>query len=126
MIKQTHLFSATPEELYDIFIDDKKHADFTGAKAKIENKVGGKFSVWDDYATGKNMELVPGKKIIQSWRASDWPEGINSMVTFVLNPKENGTQLEFTHEGVPPEFSKEIEEGWEDYYWKPLVRYLKK
>ncbi len=40
------------------------------------------------------------------------------------NSVKDGTELEFTHENVPEEFEKEIEKGWEDYYWKPLKKYL--
>ena len=124
MIKQAVHFPTTPEVLYDILMDEKKHGDFTNAKAKIDPRVGGKFSVWDGYATGENVELIPGKKIVQTWRASDWPNDVMSKVTFVFKPAEAGTELEFTHENVPREFEKDIEQGWEDYYWTPLKRYV--
>ena len=63
-IKQIILIPATPEEVYDALIDEKKHAEFTGAKAKIDPKIGGKFTAWDGYIFGKNLELVKGKKIV--------------------------------------------------------------
>lgn len=107
-------------------MDEAKHGEFTGAKAVMENKVGGKFSVWDGYAKGTNLELVPGKKIVQSWRASDWQEKDESTVTLKFTPSKDGTELEFMHENIPEEFEKEIEMGWTDYYWKPLREYLKK
>lgn len=124
MITQTIYFQATPEKVYNALMIEKEHAKFTGAGAEIENKVGGKFSVWDGYSTGKNLELIPGKKIVQSWRASDWPEGIFSKVIFELTKQDNGTKLKFTHENIPPDCEKDIAKGWEDYYWNPLKNYL--
>lgn len=124
MIKQKVFIPASLDKVYDALMDEKKHADFTGSKAEIDNNIGGKFSVWDGYATGENLSLEPGKLIVQSWRASDWPDGRISKVTYRLSSKENGCEIEFEHRDVPKEFEKDIENGWEEYYWKPLVEYF--
>ena len=124
MIKQKIFIPASPKEVYFALMDEKKHSDFTGAKAKIENKKGGKFSAWDGYATGENLSLEPGKLIVQSWRASDWPDGKISTVTYSLSSKENGCEINFEHKGVPTEFEKDIENGWGEYYWEPLRSYF--
>ena len=124
--KQEIEFSATPAELYDLIMDQKKHAAFTGAKAKITNRKGGTFDVWDGYITGKNIELVKNKKIVQAWHASDMPEGHISIVTFEfipLSPKK--TLLKFTHANVPVDLSANYESGWYESYWEPMKKYLK-
>jgi activator of HSP90 ATPase len=125
VIKQVNTFNATPAELYEWFMDSKKHSQFTGSKATIGKKVGDKFSAWDGYITGTNKKLISGKLIVQDWRASDWPEGVSSVATFkfTLAPK-NKTKLEFTQIGVPIEQCKSIEQGWIDFYWKPLKEAL--
>jgi uncharacterized protein YndB with AHSA1/START domain len=61
-IKQTAVIKAPAQAVYDALMNSKQHAEFTRAAANIENKVDGEFSVWDGYATGKNLELDPGKK----------------------------------------------------------------
>lgn len=124
MIRQKILISASPEEVYDALMDEEKHSEFTGASAKIENKVGGKFSVWDGYANGENLKLDPGKLIVQSWRASDWPHGKTSTVTYHLSSKENGCEIEFEHKDVPKEFEEDIRKGWSQFYWEPLKEYF--
>jgi activator of HSP90 ATPase len=126
MIKQTVHFHAAPSIVYDALMDEKKHSEFIGASAKIENRVGGSFSVWDGYAEGKNIKLIPGKEIIQSWRANDWPKDVTSTVTFNFEADGKGTKLTFTHEDVPAGFQDDVKQGWEDYYWKPLAEYLAK
>lgn len=125
-IKKTIYFDASAHDVFEALIDEKKHAAFTGASAKIDRKVGGKFSVWDDYATGINKELVPDKLIVQSWRASDWPENIESMVRFEISEENGKTKLEFSQTGIPAEFVSDVSQGWEDFYWKPMKEYLEK
>lgn len=123
-IKQNVNIKATPHAVYEMLMNSKKHAELTGAKASISRKVGGKFSVYDGYATGKNLELVADKKIVQSWRASDWADGIYSEVKFLFTPTKNGTKLIFIQTGVPIENADSIADGWRDYYWEPMKEIL--
>ncbi len=125
-IKQTVTFKAKPHDVYEALMDAKKHAKFTGGKAVISREVGGKFNVFDGYAEGKNLELVPDKKIAQSWRAEDWPEGVYSQATFEFKAVAGGTQLTFTQTGVPEESVEDITQGWKDYYWAPMKEMLEK
>ena len=74
IIRQTVTFKATQRDVYGLIMDSRKHSKFTGAKASISLKVGGKFTAYDGYIDGINVELVKDKKIVQKWRGSDWPE----------------------------------------------------
>lgn len=125
-IKQTITFKASPRDVYEALMDSKKHAKFTGGPAKISRNIGGKFSVFDGYASGKNIELVQDKKIVQTWRASDWDESDLSEVTFILTPKKNGTILSFLQKNVPLQHLSAIKQGWVDYYWNPMKEMLEK
>jgi len=123
-IQQTVEFNATPAQVYELIMDEKQHLGFTSSGAKISREVGGSFSVWGGYAAGKNLELVPNTKIVQSWRASDWPEGVESEVIFEFKPKTHKTELHFTQTGVPDEFYDDISQGWQDNYWSLMKEYL--
>jgi len=124
-INQKVIIPAIPKEVYDAFMEEAKHAEFTGAKAKINNSVGGSFEVWDGYASGKNIELIPGKKIVQTWRADDWPEGQESIITLKLSAQHKKTLLEFNQKNIPDEFASDVAQGWQDFYWQPLIKYFK-
>lgn len=119
-IKQSVTFKATPHEVYEMLMDSDKHSKFTGGEAKISRKVGGKFTTFDGYSEGANIELAPDKRIVQTWRAGDWPEGHYSRVTFLLKKVAVGTCLTFTQTGVPEEQYDDIAQGWRDYYWTPM------
>ena len=125
-IKQNITIKASPHEVYETLMDSRKHSQLTGDKAKIDRKVGGKFTVFRNYADGKNLELVQDKKIVQTWHASDWPNDHYSKITFLLKPVKDGTLIKFTQIKVPDEFYKDISQGWYDYYWKPMKKMLEK
>jgi activator of HSP90 ATPase len=125
-IKQTVTIKAGAHDVYEALMDSKKHAGFTGGEAVVSRKVGGKFTAYDGYAEGVNLELVPDKKIVQSWRASDWPEGHYSRATFAFQATAGGTRVTFTQTDIPEEFATDVSRGWRDYYWAPLKEMLEK
>lgn len=122
-VRQTVTFKASPHEVYEMLMDSRKHSSFTGDKATISRRVGGKFTV-GEYIEGVNLELVQDKKIVQSWRGADWPEGHFSRSTFSLKAKGGGSRLTFVQNGVPEDHYDEIKQGWHDYYWKPMKEML--
>jgi activator of HSP90 ATPase len=124
-IRQTASFKTDPAKLYELLMDSKKHSAFTEADAKISKNVGGKFEAYDGWIEGKNIKLVPNKKIVQKWRGSDWPESHFSVVTFELKRKGTGTLLVFTQKGVPVSVYRDISSGWKEHYWTKMKRYLK-
>ena len=125
-IKQGLMIKASTHEIYEALMDSKKHSTFTGDTAKISRKVGGKFTTFGGYSSGKNLELVKDKKIVQTWRASDWVQGHFSQVTFLLKPAKGGTKIIFSHKGIPLSDAANIAEGWKTYYWEPLKKMLEK
>lgn len=125
-IRQSITFEVSPHEVYEALMDSKKHAKFTGSEASISRQIGGQFTAYDGSLEGKNLDLVPDRKIVQSWRATDWPERHYSKVTFSLKEVDGGTRLTFTQTGVPEEFYEDIRQGWHDYYWNPMKKMLTK
>lgn len=126
-IRQKALVRATPSEFYEAHMDARKHSEFTGAKATCDARVGGKFTAWDGYISGKNLELGAGKKIVQEWTTTQWPEGYPpSKLTLTFKKAKGGTEISMIHSGVPAEQAADIKRGWADFYWRPLGEYFKK
>jgi activator of HSP90 ATPase len=125
-IRQSITFKVSSHRIFEALMDSRKHTRFTGAKARISRKVAGKFTAYDGYIEGVNLNLIPNKRIVQSWRGSDWPEGHYSRATFSLKKVKNGTRLTFTQSGVPVQYYHDISQGWRDYYWKPMKEMLEK
>ncbi len=123
-IKQGCMLPGSPRQAYELWMDSKQHAAVTGDAATISRTVGGKFATFGGWATGKNIELVPDKKIVQSWRGEDWPAGHYSTLTGQLLPATGGTKLLFSQTNVPASVAKSVAEGWRDYYWEPMKKIL--
>ncbi len=123
-IRQSVTFKASPHEVYEVLMDSKKHAALVGSNASISRKVGGKFKIYGGEIEGENLELIPDRKIVQSWRYSNWPEGQYSKAAFSLKEVAGGTRLTFNQTGVPEQFYEDISQGWRDYYWEPMKAML--
>ncbi len=120
-IKQKVKFRLSPERIYDLLVDSKLHTALTGKKAVISKKVGGPFSIRAGHVTGINVDLVPGKRVVQAWRSKDFPVGIFSMAAFQLSrTKDGGTDLVLTHRGVPKELIPTVENDWRKFYWEKI------
>lgn len=115
---------STPHAVFEVLMDEKQHAVLTKGEVQISRKVGGAFTTFDGWASGHNVSLVPGKKIVQTWRADDWPADVMSTITVQLLPAPKGTKLLFTQTGVPANKAKDIARGWRDYYWGPLQEFF--
>ena len=126
VIQQSVEFAATPKQLYDLYMDARRHSEATGGCAKISKKVGASFTAWDGYIRGKNLHLVPGKCIVQTWRTSEFAKGDpDSILVLSFTPIAKGARLELTHSGLPPDQVSSYRSGWRDHYWKPWRAYLR-
>lgn len=124
-IKQRVKFKSDPETVYELLADSRKRSAFSGRQAEISRKVGGPFSISESEVTGINVDLVPGKRIVQAWRHRRFPEGIFSMAAITLTPTpDGGTDLVLVHRGVPKDLIPETEEAWREQVWSKMKAYL--
>lgn len=122
---QTVELPGPPEAVYAAYVNADLHAAFTGAPAAAHPVVGGMMSAWDGYITGTFERLDVGRRIVQTWRTLEWPEGFEaSRLELSLSPAEGGTRVTMVHAGVPTEQAVRYDEGWRDHYWEPLRRWL--
>lgn len=119
-IRQTATIrGATPHDIYETIMDSKKHTRLSRQPTTVSRRVGGAFKVGHDLE-GKHLRLTKDKRIVQTWRANNWPKGTYSKATFALARTTGGTRVTFTQTGVPDKFHGEIAKGWRVYYWSPL------
>jgi activator of HSP90 ATPase len=124
-IRQEVLFNGSPKRIYDALLDARQFSAFTGgAPAEIDSGAGGAFSCFGGMITGRNIELVPNQRIVQAWRASNWPEGIYSIVKFELDTQGTDAKLTLDQTGFPAGNAEHLEGGWHKMYWEPLRKYL--
>jgi len=106
-------------------MNGEKHSVATGAPAQITNTEGSIFSAHNGYITGKNLQLIKDKLIVQTWRAQSWSSDEPDS-TFILHfePQGNDTLLHVVHANVPTNAFDDLNSGWHKMYWEPFRLYL--
>ena len=136
-IHQRTTFKANPTRVYAALTDpaqfDKvirlsdamKGGMPPGAPATaISRAVGGAFSLFGGYITGRQIELATGHLIVQAWRVGSWKPGIYSIARYEMTAQGTGTMLTFDHTGFPAGEAQHLADGWHGNYWQPLHKYL--
>lgn len=123
----TAVIPATPEDIYDAWLDSRCHGAMTGGKAGASAKAGARFTAWDGYITGHNLALEPGRRIVQSWRRSEFADADpDSEIEVVLAPTKRGTKLTLKHHNVPDGHTSYRDGGWQEFYFAPMKAYFAK
>jgi uncharacterized protein YndB with AHSA1/START domain len=129
-------FDAAPARVYGALTDSKqfsrvvqlsaamKSMSIENKPAEISGEAGGTFSAFGGYVTGRQIELVPGQRIVQAWRAGSWADGAYSIARFELSAQGSGTTLAFEHAGFPQGDAEHLLAGWKGNYWEPLAKFL--
>lgn len=126
-IRLSVVLPASAQRIYRAWLDAREHAAFTGGKATSSSKVGGRFTAWDGYIEGKNLELKPERRIVQAWRTSEFPEDSpDSRLEVVLDPASGGTRLTLVHSDIPPGQGERYRSGWVKHYFEPMKAYFGK
>jgi len=74
-VERSVRFAAPAKELYDLYLDPRRHAAVTGAPVKISPKPGSKFSAFDGMISGVTLANVPRHDragVTQGWKKYYW------------------------------------------------------
>lgn len=123
-LNQTYHINASPKKVWQALVDPKIIHKWGGGEAKMDDKVGYRFSLWGSEIFGKNIEVDPEKKLVQEWYGGRWDKP--SIVTFTLEKDSTGTVLELNHEEIPDNELDDVDEGWKKFYLGPLKDLLEK
>jgi uncharacterized protein YndB with AHSA1/START domain len=115
---------ASPEEIYEAWLDSEEHSRMTGGQAKVSPNVGDTFEAWDGYIQGKNLELEYPRRILQEWRTTEFDETEkDSRLEILLDPAGEGTSVTIRHSDLP-EHGMQYQQGWIDAYLLPMKTYF--
>jgi uncharacterized protein YndB with AHSA1/START domain len=116
------LIAASPETVFDFFIDPDKMVQWMGRSAELDPRPGGglRCDINDSaVAAGKYVEVERPRRVVFTW---GW-EGEDSVtapgsstVEVLLEPDGDGTQLRLLHRDLPSAESAEKHgHGWRHY-----------
>jgi activator of HSP90 ATPase len=121
----TAILPAAPDAIYRAWLSSEEHGAMTGGSATIDPRVGGAYEAWDGYITGRTITLEPGRRIVQSWRTTEFADtDPDSEIEVLLEPVEGGTKLTLHHRNVPSNQPDYENEGWAENYFEPMKEYF--
>jgi uncharacterized protein YndB with AHSA1/START domain len=121
----SEIFPKTPEYLYKAWLNSELHTKMTGGNALVSDQVGGEFTAWDGYIKGKNLELQPPMRILQTWRTTDFQDtDPDSLIEITFIPEGDDTRIIIRHSDLP-EHGMQYQQGWVDAYFTPMKEYIK-
>jgi hypothetical protein len=117
---------ANKESIYKAWLKGKQHAAITAEPTTSSTRAGGAFTAHGDYLSGKNLELIPFTRIVQTWRTTEFSDyEKDSILEVQLQDKGRRTLVSITHSNLPPHGTT-YEQGWIDYYFNPMKSYFQK
>ena len=124
-IQQTVRLPASPAELFDSYLDPKRHAAITGHPVTISTKPGSEFRAFDGMLSGRIVAVIPKRLVVQTWRSGKWKEkDADSILILAFSGDPGYGQIDLVHVNVADNDVQGVTEGWEKFYWAPWRRFL--
>ncbi|RYY13511.1 MAG: ATPase [Chitinophagaceae bacterium] len=120
--KKYFILSAEPEQVFTALTNPVTIQLWSGEPAEMSTEPGSEFSLWDGSISGKNLEFIPGKKIVQEWYFGD--QETPSIATIIIHEHKNGSSVELRHTNIPDEDFDNIVEGWNQNYFGSLDEFF--
>jgi activator of HSP90 ATPase len=130
-------FDATPPRVYEALTTAKQFEaitrlsdaatllDAVNAKpTSISHETGGAFTLFGGYVVGRNLQMLPGQRLVQAWHAGSWNAWEFSIVDIGLTQLAGKTRLILSHRGFPSDAGASLAKGWHTHYWAPLAKFL--
>jgi uncharacterized protein YndB with AHSA1/START domain len=125
-IRITRSFAALPAVVFEALTDARQVARWSGGAARIGRRLGGRFEMFDGWATGRVVVYRPPSRFACTWRVDGWrPAWDNSLVEWRLTRVPRGTRVELLHSFLPTAGEARAHKaGWDEYVFEPLREYL--
>ncbi len=122
-VRVTRRFAASPERVFDAWLDPEKAGRFLYATATgemvrvdIDARVGGRYSIVDRRDgedvehTGEYLEIDRPRRLVFTLQVPRYSEEVDR-VTVEIEPADGGSELTLIHE-TSPEWAEQSGEGW--------------
>ncbi|MCK4750263.1 MAG: SRPBCC domain-containing protein [Bacteroidales bacterium] len=119
------VIAASTGQVYNAWLNSEEHTKMTGGKAEVSDVIGATFRAWDGYIEGTNLELDPGKRILQNWRTTEFEESDeDSLLEILFEPESEHTRVTIRHSNLPGH-GMQYKQGWIDNYFEPMNAYFR-
>jgi activator of HSP90 ATPase len=116
--KKTFKINAEPSDIYSALTNPHTIELWSGYSAQMSTEPGSEFSLWEGDITGKNLEFVQDRKVVQEWYFGDQSE--KSIVTITIMPDRGNSIITVEHTNIPDNEFDGIAEGWKEFYFDAI------
>jgi len=120
--KKTFKVNADPSDIYSALTNSYTIELWSGYHAQMLTEPGSEFSLWEGDITGRNLEFIQDRKVVQEWYFGDQAE--KSIVTIIINPDEENSQVTVEHTNIPDDEFAQISEGWREFYIGAIIDFF--
>lgn len=120
--KKTFSINTEPSDVYSALTNPNTIELWSGYPAQMSTEPGSEFSLWEGDITGRNIEFVPDKKVVQEWYFGDQPE--KSIVTITIAKDKENSLVTVEHTNIPDDDFTDIAEGWREYYFGAIMSFF--
>jgi len=120
--KKTFKINAEPSNVYSAITNPYTIELWSGYPAQMSTDPGSEFSLWEGDITGRNLEFIQDKKVVQEWYFGDQAE--KSIVTITIASDREYSLVNVEHTNIPDEEFDGIAEGWREYYFDAIKNFF--
>lgn len=120
--KRSFKINAEPSDIYSAITNPFTIELWSGYPAQMSTDPGSEFSLWEGDITGKNLEFIKDKKVVQEWYFGDRTE--KSIVTISISHDRENSIVTVEQSNIPDEEYNGIEEGWREYYFDAIKSFF--
>ncbi len=120
--KKIFKINAEPSDIYSALTNPYTIELWSGYPAQMSTEPGSEFTLWEGDITGKNLEFIPGRKLVQEWYFGEQSE--KSIVTIIIAPERENSVVTVEHSNIPDDEFENIAEGWREYYIGAIIDFF--
>jgi activator of HSP90 ATPase len=120
--KKTFKINAEPSDIYSALTNPHTIELWSGYPAEMSTEPGSEFSLWEGDITGRNLEFIQDRKVVQEWYFGEQPE--KSIVSIIIGPDGENSQVTVEHSNIPDDEFAQISEGWREFYIGAIIDFF--
>jgi activator of HSP90 ATPase len=120
--KKTFKINAEPSDVYSALTNPFTIEIWSGYPAQMSEEPGSEFSLWEGDISGKNLEFIRDRKVVQEWYFGEQKD--KSLVTITIQPDREDSQVTVEHTNIPDDDFDDIAEGWREYYFGAIMNFF--
>ncbi|HEX2919972.1 MAG TPA: SRPBCC domain-containing protein [Bacteroidales bacterium] len=119
---KTFRINTEPSDVYSALTNPFTIELWSGYPAIMSTEPGSDFSLWEGDITGKNIEFVQDKKIVQEWYFGEQEE--KSIVTITILPENGNSLVKVEQTNIPDDDFNDIADGWREFYFGAILNFF--